>query len=63
MFLSESYKARLQELSGIISLDMNDIIEEAANLYKNSNKSLQFETFFTNFVPKQRFLYEKRHRN
>lgn len=43
MFLSESYKARLQELSGIFIPDIMAIIEEAANLYKNSNKRVKFD--------------------
>jgi hypothetical protein len=43
MFLSESYKARLQELSGIFVPDILAIIEEAANLYKNSNKRVKFD--------------------
>lgn len=43
MFLSESYKSRLLELSGIVLPDISAILNEVENLYKNSNKRVKFD--------------------
>lgn len=43
MFLSESYKSRLMELSGIELPDMESILKEAEDLYLNSNKRVKFD--------------------
>lgn len=43
MFLSESYKNRLLQLSGIEVPDMEAILKEAEDLYLNSNKRVKFD--------------------
>lgn len=43
MLLSESYKKRLQELSGIFTPDKVSILSEIEDLYSNSSKRVKFD--------------------
>lgn len=43
MLLSESYKKRLQELSGIFSPDETIVLSEVEDLYSNSSKRVKFD--------------------